>query len=71
MAKPDNRADNAEKIQNAIDNTRDNIQATNDYLDEHADEINGEELHNLKHKNEKRKRAIEGFEAEYQDEKNQ
>ncbi|GIO31884.1 MULTISPECIES: small acid-soluble spore protein Tlp [Paenibacillus] len=71
MAKPDDRSDNAEKLQNAIDNTRENIQKTNDYLDEHADEISGKELHNLQHKNTKRERAIEGFEAEYQDEKNQ
>ncbi|MEI0738676.1 hypothetical protein VQ056_21885 [Paenibacillus sp. JTLBN-2024] len=31
--------------------------------------MSGEELHNLQHKNTKRERAIEGFEAEYQDEK--
>jgi len=69
MAKPDDRSDNAEKIQNSISNTRENIQKTNNYLDEHADELSGQEQQNLEHKNAKREKAIEGFEEEYQDEK--
>lgn len=68
MAKPDDRSDNAKKIQRAIHNTKENIQETNAYLSEHADEISGKEVRDLQHKNTKRKRAIEGFEAEYKDE---
>ncbi|OPA74034.1 small acid-soluble spore protein Tlp [Paenibacillus selenitireducens] len=68
MAKPDDRSDNAKKIKNAIENTRHNIQETNAYLDEHAEEISSTEVNNLQQKNTKRKRAIEGFEEEYHDE---
>ncbi|UYO04798.1 small acid-soluble spore protein Tlp [Paenibacillus sp. PSB04] len=69
MAKPDDRSDNAEKIKTAIINTQDNINETNDYLAEHAQEISGQEVHNLQHKNAKRERAIEGMREEYEDEK--
>ncbi|WP_314586661.1 small acid-soluble spore protein Tlp [Paenibacillus terrigena] len=68
MAKPDDRSDNAEKIQNAIQNTKQNMAETNQYLDEHADEISGKETSQLEHKNEKRKAAIRGLADELQDE---
>jgi len=68
MAKPDDRSDNAEKIQNAIQNTKQNIAETNDYLDEHADEISATETRQLKHKNQKRKTAISGLTEELKDE---
>ena len=68
MAKPDDRSDNAEKIQTAIQNTKQNIAETNRYLDEHADEISGKESSQLEHKNEKRKAAIQGLADELKDE---
>ncbi|NMM53432.1 small acid-soluble spore protein Tlp [Paenibacillus aquistagni] len=71
MAKPDDRSNNAERIQNNIANTVKKVQDTADYLNEHASEISGEEINQLKHKNENRKQAISSLKQEYQDEANQ
>lgn len=73
MAKPDDRSNNAERIQNTIANTVKKVQDTADYLNEHASEISvsGEEINQLKHKNEIRKQAISSLKQEYQDEANQ
>lgn len=71
MAKPDNRADNAEHLQQHIENTEQNVQETNQYLAEHAEEISTVEKQNLLEKNERRQNSIEAFAAEKQDEQGQ
>ncbi|RUS46823.1 small acid-soluble spore protein Tlp [Cohnella sp. AR92] len=68
MSKPDDRSNNAQRIQNAKSNTVGNIQETEDYLDEHADEISGEETSQLERKNARRRQAVQGFEEEIADE---
>ncbi|MBB6638343.1 small acid-soluble spore protein Tlp [Cohnella thailandensis] len=68
MSKPDDRSDNARKLQEAKSNTLDNLNETNDYLDEHADEISATETSQLKRKNARRRQAVEGFEEEIADE---
>ncbi|RJX39748.1 small acid-soluble spore protein Tlp [Paenibacillus pinisoli] len=71
MAKPDNRADNAEHLQQHINNTEQNVQETNQYLAEHAEEISTVEKQNLLEKNERRQNSIQAFASEKQDEQGQ
>lgn len=68
MAKPDNRADNEEHLQEHIDHTIVNMQEAEDYLDEHADEITTDEKQSIEAKNDRRKESIKGFVAEKKDE---
>lgn len=68
MAKPDNRADNEEHLQEHIDHTFANLEEAEDYLDEHADEISADEKNVIQAKNERRRESIEGFIEEKRDE---
>jgi small acid-soluble spore protein (thioredoxin-like protein) len=68
MAKPDDRSDNAEKLQEMASNTEENLQEAEDYLDEHADEISATELHDIESKNERREQSIDAFLDEAEDE---
>jgi small acid-soluble spore protein (thioredoxin-like protein) len=68
VPKPDDRSDNAAKLREAIQNTEDNLQESEDYLDEHAEEIAPSELNALEQKNRNRQAAISGFENELEDE---
>ena len=68
MAKPDNRADNAEHLRNAIHNTEENLQEAESYLDEHADEIGSEEAETISDKNARRRHSVKRFKQEIQDE---
>ncbi|GEC88355.1 MULTISPECIES: small acid-soluble spore protein Tlp [Brevibacillus] len=71
MAKPDDRSDNAEKLQQMISNTEESIRESEDYLAAHAGEISAEERANLEAKNQRREESIEGFRAEIKDESTQ
>ncbi|GAA4707054.1 small acid-soluble spore protein Tlp [Brevibacillus fulvus] len=68
MAKPDDRSDNAEKLQKMISNTMENMDEAKDYLNAHEDEISAEERSNIMQKNRRREESIEGFRAEIKDE---
>lgn len=68
MAKPDDRSDNVEKLQDSIQDTIENFREGQDYLSEHADEISGEEKRQIEEKNERRLKAIEGQREEVKDE---
>ncbi|SIS54806.1 small acid-soluble spore protein Tlp [Alicyclobacillus vulcanalis] len=68
MANPDNRADNVERLQEAIHNTMDNLHEAEDFLAAHADEMHSRDVQNLVAKNDRRRRAIEGFREEIRDE---
>lgn len=71
MAKPDDRSDNAEKLQQMISNTEENIRESEDYLTAHAGEISAEEKATLEAKNQRREESIEGYRAEIKDESTQ
>ncbi|MFC8688472.1 small acid-soluble spore protein Tlp [Brevibacillus porteri] len=71
MAKPDDRSDNAEKLQNMISNTEENIRESEAYLAANAGEISQEERTNLEAKNQRREESIEGYRAEIKDESSQ
>ncbi|MGG6309643.1 small acid-soluble spore protein Tlp [Paenibacillus macerans] len=68
MAKPDDRSDNVEKLQDSIQDTIENFREGQDYLSEHADEISGDEKRQIEVKNERRLKAIEGQREEVKDE---
>lgn len=71
MAKPDDRSDNREKIQRMITNTIDNLEASENYLEEHAEEIAPQEREALKQKNKNRRQSLKGFRNEIRDEASQ
>jgi small acid-soluble spore protein (thioredoxin-like protein) len=54
---PDNRLDNVEKIQDAIQNTEENIIAANETLSFSS----GEEKQAIQDKNERRRKSIDGM----------
>ncbi|MGZ9817324.1 small acid-soluble spore protein Tlp [Peribacillus simplex] len=60
----DNRLDNVEKIQDAIQNTEENISAANETLSFSS----GEEKQAIEAKNDRRRKSIEGMKEEMQDE---
>ncbi|WP_274361371.1 small acid-soluble spore protein Tlp [Paenibacillus thermotolerans] len=68
MAKPDNRADNVEKLQNNVQNTLENFHEAEDYLQEHAGEISPQEASDIREKNERRLESVEGNREEIKDE---
>ncbi|MDF2658412.1 MAG: small acid-soluble spore protein Tlp [Paenibacillus sp.] len=70
MAKPDDRSDNAEKLQNMKQNTIGNLEEAENYLAEHADEISATEKQDIEQKNENRRASISGFQSEMEDEMN-
>jgi small acid-soluble spore protein (thioredoxin-like protein) len=68
MAKPDDRSDNIEKLQNAIENTMQNMSEASSLLKEHSGEMRVEDQEDIRAKNRRREDAIRGFRAEIQDE---
>ncbi|ASA20527.1 small acid-soluble spore protein Tlp [Paenibacillus donghaensis] len=68
MAKPDNRADNVEHLQQNIQHTLRNLNEAEDYLDEFSSEISSEERNQIEEKNERRRDSIKGFREEVKDE---
>ncbi|EJL44063.1 small acid-soluble spore protein Tlp [Brevibacillus agri] len=71
MAKPDDRSDNAAKLQEMLQNTEESIRESEDYLAAHAGEISEEERANIEAKNQRRAESIEGFRSEIKDEVSQ
>ncbi|MDB5054791.1 MAG: small acid-soluble spore protein Tlp [Bacilli bacterium] len=70
MAKPDNRADNVEHLQEHVQNTIDNLEEAESYLDEHANEISTGEVNQISEKNKNRRESIASFREEIKDEAN-
>jgi small acid-soluble spore protein (thioredoxin-like protein) len=68
MAKPDDRSDNVEKLQEHVQNTIINLEESEEYMDEHAEELSSREAENLAEKNDNRRESIEGMRSEIKDE---
>jgi small acid-soluble spore protein (thioredoxin-like protein) len=68
MAKPDDRSDNVEKLQEIVQNTIDNLEEAEDYLSEHAEELSPEEIQAITEKNRNRRQSIRGLREEIKDE---
>ncbi|GAE30898.1 small acid-soluble spore protein Tlp [Alkalihalobacillus hemicellulosilyticus] len=67
MAKPDNRNDNVEKLQEMKRNTQHNIEAAEEAIAE--TNMSSEQKQDVRAKNERREESIEAFESEMEDEK--
>jgi small acid-soluble spore protein (thioredoxin-like protein) len=65
--KPDDRSDNAEKLQSMLQNTEENIRAAEESLKFTDSETQREQI---EEKNERRKESIESFRSEIKDEAN-
>lgn len=61
---PDDRSDNVEKLQNMIEDTIQNIEKSEETLEN----ASGEDKQQIMSKNERREEAIEGFREEIKDE---
>ncbi|MFK4167943.1 small acid-soluble spore protein Tlp [Paenibacillus lautus] len=68
MAKPDNREDNVEHLQQAVQNTIENFREAEDYLQEFGDEIPASEKEQIQDRNARREKSISGFREEIKDE---
>lgn len=68
MAKPDNRSDNVEHLQEHVQNTIDNLEEAESYLNKHGEEISSHEQQEIEQKNENRKESIQGFREEIKEE---
>lgn len=68
MAKPDDRSDNVEKLQDMIQDTMENIRESQDYVKANGSEMNPDEKANIEAKNQRRAESIEGYRSEIQDE---
>jgi small acid-soluble spore protein (thioredoxin-like protein) len=64
QAKPDDRSDNAQKIQNTIENTKENMRKA-DFSMKFS---NDQDKQNAIEKNQRRKESIEGLQRELQEE---
>ncbi|MFC0299644.1 small acid-soluble spore protein Tlp [Virgibacillus soli] len=62
--KPDDRSDNVEKLQEMVQNTIENIEASHETLEYSS----GEAREQIKDKNKRRKEAIQGMREEIKDE---
>lgn len=68
MAKPDDRSDNVDKLQEMLQNTEESIRESEEYVSAHSNEISAEEKANIEAKNQRREESIEGFRSEIKDE---
>lgn len=68
MPKPDDRSDNVERLQEAVQNTIENFREAKDYLNELGEEIPASEKNQIIEKNERRKHSISGLREEIKDE---
>ncbi|MCY0870758.1 MAG: small acid-soluble spore protein Tlp [Firmicutes bacterium] len=68
MAKPDDRSDNAQKLQRSIANTAENLRESKDFLKAHEGDMHPRDIAALEAKNSRREDAIAGFREEIRDE---
>ncbi|WP_413380759.1 small acid-soluble spore protein Tlp [Alkalihalobacillus sp. 1P02AB] len=70
MAKSDDRSNNAERIENTIGHTLQNIDKTREYMNAHSNDLSDEEKQQLEQKNQNRKESINSLREEIKDEVN-
>lgn len=66
VAKPDNRKNNVERLQEMKENTKHNIEAAEETLQN--DDLPEKEKEQIRAKNERRRQSIRAFESEIKDE---
>ena len=68
MAKPDNRIDNAEKLQEIVQNTLENHEEAEEYLAQHGDQMSPEQRAQMEQNNRNREQSLKGLRQEIKDE---
>lgn len=68
LAKPDDRSDNAERIQHSLSNTIENMREAEDFVRAHGREMSKDDEQEIEAKNQRREDAVEGFRQEIRDE---
>ncbi|ADU30416.1 small acid-soluble spore protein Tlp [Evansella cellulosilytica] len=67
MAKPDNRKNNVERLQKMVENTKENMEAARETMDN--EHLSASDKAAIESKNHRREESIESFKAEIADEK--
>ncbi|WP_184403614.1 small acid-soluble spore protein Tlp [Geomicrobium halophilum] len=70
MAKPDDRSNNPERIENNIGHTLQNMNEARDFEKAHEHELSEKDKQEIEAKNERRAESIEGMRDEIKDEVN-
>ena len=68
MAKPDDRSDNVDKLQEMVRNTQENLHEAEDFLAAHGNEMSAQDQADIEAKNQRREESIEGYREEISDE---
>ncbi|MDQ0205828.1 small acid-soluble spore protein Tlp [Alkalicoccobacillus murimartini] len=68
MANPDNREDNAKKIEQIISNTEQKIDQSKDFIAAHGHEMAESDKQDISDKNERRETSINSLRNEIEDE---
>ena len=66
--KPDDRSDNVERLKGHLNETYENVDDAEGFLEAHADEMPPKQVDAVEDKNRRRREAIEGFRDEIEDE---
>lgn len=66
MAKPDNRSNNAERLEQMVSNTIENLEEAHKTLQN--EDLKSQEREAIEAKNERREQSIQSFQSEIQDE---
>jgi small acid-soluble spore protein (thioredoxin-like protein) len=69
MARPDSREENYQKLRKQAKHTLENLNESEEYLAEHAEELSPEEAANIRAKNERRRNAADEYLDEAEEEK--
>ncbi|MFJ6412232.1 small acid-soluble spore protein Tlp [Terribacillus saccharophilus] len=70
MPNPDNRSDNAERIEDTIQHTLQNVHQTEDFVKANSEHLTDDEMSFLKEKNERRAASVDSLRHELKEEAN-
>ncbi|RSL33046.1 small acid-soluble spore protein Tlp [Salibacterium salarium] len=68
--KPDDRSNNAERMENTIGHTLQNMNEARDFEKAHSEELSEEDKQQIEEKNQRREQSIDGLREEIKDEVN-
>ncbi|WP_054703431.1 small acid-soluble spore protein Tlp [Bacillus sp. JCM 19041] len=68
MAKPDDRSNNPERIENAIGHTLQNMDEARDFEKAHSEELSADDKQQIDQKNQRREESIDSLRSELKDE---
>jgi small acid-soluble spore protein (thioredoxin-like protein) len=69
MAKPDSRTENVDRLEKTVRHTLGNVEKSQDYLAEHADELSPQQVSDIRASNERRLANVKTLEREIEEER--